>query len=172
MKTPLASTALIASSLLVLAGCAPTAQTPAEGGTGGDAPAASEGCADVKSEGYDLFSDAALSTHPEDGFSWGDGTDVAFVYDDYDADRSPQFGYDLGYIQDDRTVSPMGGGFFEKTDESGAFHSTNEIFDSNAFGRFGFMTVTITQDTAAGDEGITGETTPLGVYCVKFAGSE
>jgi len=172
MKPSLASTALIATAILALAGCSPTAPSPTGGDTSGEAPAASDGCADVKSEGYDLFSDAALTTHPDDGFTWGDGTDVAFQYDDYDPDRFPQFGYDLGYIQDDRTVSPMGGGFFEKSDEAGAFHSSNEIFDSNAFGRYGFMTVTITQDTEAGEEGVTGETTPLGVYCVKFEGSE
>jgi len=170
MKSTLLPTVLLASSLL-LAACAPITETPS-GEAGGGEPAGGSGCDDVKSEGYDLFSDPALSQHPDDGFAWGDGTDVAFSYDDYDPERFPQFGYDLGYIQDDRTVSPMGGGFFEKTDEEGNFHSANSIFDSNAFGRYGFMTVTITQDTAAGEEGITGETTPIGVYCVKFEGGE
>jgi hypothetical protein len=169
MKTSLAVTALLASTIL-LAGCAPTTETP--GGStdpGGEAPAAASGCADVTSEGYDLFSDPAMSTHPEDGFTWGDGTDVAFTYDAYETDRAPQFGYDLGYIQDNRAVIPMGGGFFEKSDEAGNFHSADSVFDSNAFGRYGFMTVTITQDAEAGADGITAETTPIGVYCVKFA---
>lgn len=170
MKPTLLPTALLATSILLLAGCAPTAQAPS-GETGGEAPAgAASGCDDVKSEGYELFSDPALSTHPEDGFTWGDGTDVAFTYDDYDPDRFGQFGYELGYIQDDRTVSPMGGGFFEKSDEEGNFHSSNSIFDSNAFDRFGFMTVTITQDPSADDEGIDANTTTLGVYCVAFKG--
>ena len=168
MKTSLAATALLASTLL-LAGCAPEATTP--GGStepGGDAPAAASGCDDVTSEGYDLFSDPAMSAHPEDGFTWGDGTDVAFTYDDYDPDRFGQFGYELGYIQDDRSVSPMGGGFFDKSDEAGNFHPANNVFDSNAFGRFGFMTVTITQDPESGADGLSAETTPIGVYCVKF----
>lgn len=169
MRITALPTVLIASSLLLLAGCAPTAEAPT--GSGGDAPAGEgSGCDDVKSEGYDLFSDPALSQHPADGFTWGDGTDVAFTYDDYDPDRFGQFGYELGYIQDDRTVSPMGGGFFEKSDEEGNFHSANAIFDSNAFGRFGFMTVTITQDPTADEGEIDAKTTPLGVYCVAFKG--
>ena len=171
MKTTLLPTALLASTLLLLAGCAPTAGTPSgETGGGGESGGTASGCDDVKSEGYDLFSDPAMSQHPDDGFTWGDGTDVAFTYDDYDPDRAPQFGYELGYIQDDRTVSPMGGGFFEKSDESGNFHSSNAVFDSNAFDRFGFMTVTITQDPTSDDEGIDASTTTIGVYCVAFKG--
>jgi hypothetical protein len=166
MKTSLALTATLTAALL-LAGCAPTTETP-EGEAPAGGEAAASGCDDVASEGYDLFVDDALSVHPENGFTWGDGSDAVFTYDAYDPDRFPQFGYDLGYIQDDRTVSPMGGGFFEKSDEAGTFHSANNVFDSNSFGRYGFMTVTITQDTEAGEEGITGETTPIGVFCVKF----
>lgn len=171
MKSTLLPTALLATSLLLLAGCAPTTETPSgETGGGGEAAGGASGCDGVTSEGYDLVSDPALSVHPENGFTWGDGTDVAFTYDDYDPDRSPQFGYELGYIQDDKTVSPMGGGFFEKTDEQGNFHSSNSIFDSNAFDRFGFMTVTITQDPTADEGGIDATTTTLGVYCVAFKG--
>jgi hypothetical protein len=171
MKPTLLPTALLATSLLLLAGCAPTAQAPAgEAGGGGEAAGGAGGCDGVKSEGYDLFSDPAMSQHPEDGFTWGDGTDVAFTYDDYDPDRFGQFGYELGYIQDDKTVSTMGGGFFEKSDEAGNFHSSNNVFDSNAFDRFGFMTVTITQDPSADEDGIDATTTPIGVYCVAFKG--
>jgi hypothetical protein len=172
MKSRLLPTALLATSFLLLAACAPMTANSAGESTGGDGETAGggSGCDGVTSEGYDLFSDPALSLHPEDGFTWGDGTDVAFTYDDYDPDRFPQFGYELGYIQDDKTVSPMGGGFFEKTDEEGNFHSVDNIFDSNAFDRFGFMTVTITQDPTADEGGIDATTTTIGVYCVAFKG--
>jgi len=155
--------ALAVASVLLLAGCAPGTAEPSTG----DAPAASDGgtgCEASTDDSYEPYSDPALSTHPEDGTSWGDGTKLDFTYDDYDPARFPQFGYDLGYIQDDGTVSPMGGGFFDKDDE-GNFSTSNNVFDSNAFGNYGFMTVTITQEPEGGGELAT-ET--LGVYCLKF----
>ncbi|TBN56290.1 hypothetical protein EYE40_02140 [Glaciihabitans arcticus] len=152
------------ASVLLLAGCAPGAATPAEG----EAPAAAEGatgCEASTDDSYAPFSDPALSAHPEDGTEWGDGTKLDFTYDAYDAARFPQFGYDLGYIQDDGSVSPMGGGFFDK-DEEGNFSTSNNVFDSNAFGNYGFMTVTITQEAEGGGDPLTTET--IGVYCLKF----
>ena len=153
------------ASVLLLAGCAPGTAVP----KGGDEPApggdaAATGCEVSTDDSYQPYSDPALSAHPEDGTSWGDGTKLDFTYDEYDGSRFPQFGYDLGYIQDDGTVSPMGGGFFEK-DDAGNFFTSNEVFDSNAFGNYGFMTVTITQD---GEGGGGPATETLGVYCLKF----
>ena len=167
------TTLIVLATLALLAGCAPTAPTPSggggddEGGTG----AAAGGCDAVTTEGWDLMVDPALSTHPENGATFGDGSTLEFTYDEFDPERSPTFGYELGYIQDDGAVIPMGGAFFDN-DDAGNFSTSNNVFDSNAFGRYGFMSVNLTQDVSFDGNAYDGENIVLGVFCLKFEEGE
>ena len=159
---------LALAALAVLTGCAPTAPSPSGGGDSGNTGGgAASGCDTATSEGWDLMIDPALSTHPENGVTFGDGSTLEFTYDEFDPERSPTFGYDLGYIQDDGAVIPMGGAFFDN-DDVGNFSTSNNVFDSNAFGRYGFMSVSITQDASFDGDSYDAENIVLGVLCVKF----
>ena len=129
-------------------------------------------CDDATTEGYDEFADPALTTHPESGAKFGDGSTLDFVYADNDESRSPTYGYQLAYIQGDGAVIPMGGNnFYDVVD--GAFSTSDAVFDSNADQRYGFMSVTVTQDPSIDDTNtIDGNTTELGVFCLFFVQGE
>jgi len=165
------SSFIVLATLALLSGCAPTAPAPGSGGGGGDGDGAeggASGCDGATSAGWEPMVDPALSTHPENGATFGDGSTVEFTYDEFEPERSPTFGYDLGYIQDDGAVIPMGGAFFDN-DDAGNFSTSNSVFDSNAFGRYGFMSVSITQDASFDGDDYDAENIVLGVFCVKFA---
>ncbi len=156
---------LLAAAALLLTGCA-ASPTP----SGGDDSGASDGggssasdakgpkCEDNTSD-YKIYSDPAISTSPEYGQAWGDGSDFSVTYDDY---TDGTLGYDLGYVQDNGGVIPMSGGFFpDPVDKT--FTSADLNFDSASEGYYGIVTVSITQDTT---------TTELGNYCVLLKTSD
>ena len=166
------SSILALAALALLAGCAPTAPSPSGGSDPGDTGGgAAAGCDNATTAGWELTVDPALSAHPENGATFGDGSTLEFTYDEFDPERSPTFGYDLGYIQDDGAVIPIGGAFFDN-DEAGNFSTSNNVFDSNAFGRYGFMSVSITQDASFDGDAYDAENIVLGVFCVKFEEGE
>ncbi|MFC6357199.1 hypothetical protein [Luethyella okanaganae] len=83
--------ALFAASVALLVGCSQNA-TPTDGAV--DQPSAAGGggaasCDAATAEGYELFSDPALSVHPEDGVEFGGGTAMSFTYELHDETRSP-----------------------------------------------------------------------------------
>ncbi|PJJ62034.1 hypothetical protein [Compostimonas suwonensis] len=138
---------------------------PDDGAAGSDAGG---GCAGGTSAGYELFSDPAMSVHPDDGAIFGDGTPLSFAYDAHDESRAPSYSYDISYIQDDGSAVPLSGGiFFEQ--EGGVFSTTDSVFTSEADGRYGFFTVIMVQDVAFDGDSYDADTVELGRYCVLFA---
>ena len=167
-------TASAASALLLfsLTSCVPSAA-----GTPGDVPSGpvdasaldTPSCDDVTTAGWEEFADPALTTVPERGAKFGNGSaTLDFVYADNDDSRYPTYGYQLAYIQGDGGVIPMGGNnFYDVVD--GAFSTSDEIFESNADGRYGFMSVSVTQDPSIDDaNNMDAATTELGIFCIYF----
>ena len=168
---------LSASAILVLmsalTSCAGGGSTGDAAGGPVDASALdTPGCDDATTDGYDEYADPALTTHPESGVTFGDGSTLDFVYADNDESRSPTYGYQLAYIQSDGAVIPLGGNnFYDVVD--GAFSTSDPVYDSNADQRYGFMTVTITQDPSIDDDdAIDANTTELGIFCLYFVQGE
>src|SRR4051794_14531612 len=58
-------------------------------------------CDEATTEGYEEYADAALTTSPQSGATFGDGSTLDFVYAENDQSRSPSYGYQLAYIQSD-----------------------------------------------------------------------
>lgn len=168
---------LTASAILVLM----SALTSCSGGGSASDPAGppvdasaldTPGRDDATTEGYDEFADPALTTYPERGAKFGDGSTLDFVYGDNDETRYPTYGYQLAYIQGDGAVIPLGGNnFYDVVD--GAFSTSDPVFDSTADQRYGFMSVTVTQDPSIDDTNtIDAKTTELGVFCLFFVQGE
>ncbi len=123
-----------ASAILVLMSALTSC---ASGGPGADAAGApvdasaldTPGCDDATTEGYDEFVDPALTTYPERGAKFGDGSTLDFVYADNDESRFPTYGYQLAYIQGDGAVIPLGGNnFYDVVD--GVFSTSDPVYDS------------------------------------------
>lgn len=158
------------------AGSSETAESNSDGEGAADEGAADEGtagavaaCEAVTTGGYGMHSDPAMTVVPEPGQVFGDGTPIAFQYSVDGLDPYATFGYDLAYIQDNGGAIAMGGAFFDADTATGAFGTSNAVFESNADGRPGIMTVTVTSDSALSDDNeITATTTELGQYCVTF----
>ena len=164
--TLVARTALIAASLLLLAGCTPAAAPAADGG---DAPAGSDtaagGC--PVTDGYELFSSDLVTAAPEPGAVYGDGSTLSFTLA-MGAGYSPTL--NLTYVSDDGTPIIMGGqNLLDNGD--GTYSNNLNVFDSDADGRPGFASVVVVKDDTfeapAGQE--TASQPILGVYCVTFA---
>jgi hypothetical protein len=183
---------IVGAVVLMTAGCASgatssgTSSTSEDSGAsaeaGGSEPAESSGddagtgttgvvaaCEAVTTGGYGLHSAPEMTVVPESGQVFGDGTPIAFRYTADGLDEYATFGYELAYIQDNGDAIAFGGAFFDADTATGEFSTANAVFDSDADGRPGIMTVTVTSDTAVGDDGaITGTRTELGQYCVTF----
>lgn len=187
-----ATAAVLSATALAAAGCAsgPASPGDAEGGadSGGSAaasPESAEGtggtgsgasdvlaaCEAVPTGGFGLHSDPAMTLVPEPGAVFGDGSTLAFQYTAEGLDPYATFGYDLAYIQDDGNAIVMGGApFFEADTSTGTFSTSDAVFDSNADGRPGIMTITVTSDGSIGDDGaMTATTVELGQYCLTLA---
>ena len=159
--------ALIAVSAALLAGCAaPAANTSSD--TGDDSTGTTEaagGCPVV--EGYELFSSDLITSAPEPGAVYGDGSTLTFGLA-MGTGYSPTL--DLTYVSDDGTPIVMGGQ--NLTDNGDGTYSNNlNVFDSDADGRPGFASIVVVKDDTfeapAGQE--TASQPILGVYCVTFA---
>jgi hypothetical protein len=174
-----AASSLLLLSGALLAGCAtagapgapsngggnpPADAAPADAAPAGDAPAA--GCDDIQTAGWELFSDPAMSTVPEAGAVFGDGSELDFHYDAHDESASPTYSYQLGYIQDDGAVIAMGGG--NMVNDGGDLSLTDQVFESNADGRAGVIQVELTQNVTFENGEYTGDDIDLGRYCIAF----
>jgi hypothetical protein len=111
--------AVLAASVLVLAGCAPTGDGGAggSGGSGGDAAAA---CASVADGGYELFVDPRLTVDPAlDVYSLAAaGDSVAFT--DTDPGDGTTYSYSSYYI-DDGNAFPNDAAIFVGAEDSHEF---------------------------------------------------
>lgn len=123
---------------------------------------------------YKLFSDESITKKPTGETEFGNGQTLTFEYDGSKSnnDEYAKLGYELFYIQNNGKVIPMGGGFLTGTG-SGEFTTSDSVFKSEANGRSGFLELSVTYGTSAsGDGKISGTTTKLGMYPVKFTVSE
>jgi hypothetical protein len=161
--------ALVAASALLLAGCTVPAADPGadapDTGTGGGTTEAASGCPVV--DGYELFSSDLVTSAPESGAVYGDGSTLSFTLA-MGAGYSPTL--NLTYVSDDGTPIIMGGQ--NLLDQGDGVYSNNlNVFDSDADGRPGFASVVVVKDDSfeapAGQE--TASQPILGVYCVTFA---
>ena len=166
---PVARTALIASALLLLAGCAPAAPADSGGGTSegssGGGSTEAGGCPAI--DGYELFSSDHVTAAPEPGAVYGDGSTLSFTLA-MGAGYSPTL--DLTYVSEDGTPVILGGqNLLDNGD--GTYSNNLNVFDSDADGRPGFASVVVVKDDTfeapAGQE--TASQPILGVYCVTFA---
>lgn len=167
-----ARTALVAASLLLLAGCAPAAAPSGSsdgssdgGSSDGGTSTEAGGCPVV--DGYELFSSDLVTAAPEPGAVYGDGSTLSFTLA-MGAGYSPTL--DLTYVNDDGTPVIMGGqNLLDNGD--GTYSNNLNVFDSDADGRPGFASVVVVKDDTfeapAGQE--TASQPILGVYCVTFA---
>ena len=159
-------TALVAASLLLLAGCTAPATTAADGGDAPDSGGtAAGGCPVV--DGYELFSSNLVTAAPEPGAVYGDGSTLSFTLA-MGAGYSPTL--DLTYVNDAGTPVIIGGqNLLDNGD--GTYSNNLNVFDSDADGRPGFASVVVVKDDTfeapAGQE--TASQPILGVYCVTFA---
>ena len=165
---------IAAASALLLAGCTAPAGSDAAGGGessdgGGDSGSGdagtSEQCPVV--DGYELFSSDLVTSAPETGAVYGDGSTLSFGL-------AMGTGYyptlDLTYVSDDGTPIVLGSqNLLDNGD--GTYSNNLNVFDSDADGRPGFASVVIVKDDSfeapAGQE--TASQPILGVYCVTFA---
>ena len=157
----------------ILTGCAPGGSGGGSGdagsagsASGGSGGVASTPCAGSTDASYVLASDPAMSVTPPAGAVFGDGSVLAFRYDANDESRSPVYGYDLAYIQQNGSVAPLSGAF-ATTHDGTDFTFGDSVFQSETDGHEAFLTVSVTQDPAGGAAGDP-VTTPLGVYCVTL----
>ena len=160
---------LAAVSALLLAGCAAPAADP--GADGGDAPDQGDTAADAggcpATAGYELFSSDLITSAPEPGAVYGDGSTLSFTLA-MGAGYSPTL--DLTYLNDAGTPVILGGqNLLDNGD--GTYSNNLNVFDSDADGRPGFASVVVVKDDSfdapAGQEGASQPI--LGVYCVTFA---
>ena len=165
-----ARTALVAASLLLLAGCAPAASPTgstdgsSEGSSGGGTTEAG-GCPVV--DGYELFSSDLVTSAPEPGAVYGDGSTLSFTLA-MGPGYSPTL--DLTYVNDDGTPVILGGqNLLDNGD--GTYSNNLNVFDFDADGRPGFASVVVVKDdTFEAPAGQENASQPiLGVYCVTFA---
>lgn len=163
----------------ILASCAQSPAAPGGGETGGGGSGtetgggSSQGCADVETEGYDLFLDPELSVDPkQDVYSLQQESDtISFTYSG-DLSDDPGFSWDLTYIQENRTVVPVTGAPF--FDEDGGVFSVSgpQSPGSNTNGPFhGFLTVTMTTNARFDSQKQTyvADTSEIGRVCVLLA---
>ena len=161
----------VAASALLLAGCASTPAPPdspdAEGGgsTSSGSETAAGGCPVI--DGYELFSSDLVTSAPEPGAVYGDGSTLSFTLA-MGAGYSPTL--DLTYVNDAGTPVILGGqNLLDNGD--GTYSNNLNVFDSDADGRPGFASVVVVKDdTFEAPAGQEAASQPiLGVYCVTFA---
>lgn len=157
---------LVAASAILLAGCAAPAATDDSDATDDTADSESAGGCPVI-EGYELFSSDLVTSAPEPGAVYGDGSTLSFTLAMGEG-YSPTL--DLTYVNDAGTPVVMGGqNLLDQGD--GVYSNDLNVFDSDADGRPGFASVVVVKDDSfeapAGQE--TASQPILGVYCVTFA---
>ena len=161
----------VTASALALAGCTGTPAQPdspnaeAGGGATGGAETSAGGCPVI--DGYELFSSDLVTSAPEPGAVYGDGSTLSFTLA-MGAGYYPTL--DLTYVNDAGTPVILGGqNLLDNGD--GTYSNNLNVFDSDADGRPGFASIVVVKDDTfeapAGQE--TASQPILGVYCVTFA---
>lgn len=157
---------VLAATSLVLVGCAsPAPSTDTGSADEGSTDTADGGC--PATDGYEEFSSDLITSAPESGAVYGDGSTLTFGLA-MGAGYYPTL--DLTYVSDDGTPIVMGGqNLLDNGD--GTYSNNLNVFDSDADGRPGFASVVIVKDDTfeapAGQE--TASQPILGVYCITFA---
>jgi len=177
LRVRAATLALLAGSIIVLSGCAPT--TPeasngndANGDSTGETEEASAGkgpkCED-NTTGVELFTADGVSNAPEYGQVWGDGSELSFDYDGFV--EGATLDYEISYVQDNGSVIPVTGGFFG--DPSGTTFSSSDLyFDSTSEGYYGIVDVGMTSNVEFDGDKYTGDSTDVAVFCVILKTSD
>lgn len=113
---------------------------------------------------YNFFSDPSVTKYPEKNATFGNGQTLTFEYDGSKTnnDDYATLSYQLYYIQGDGKVQPMGGGNIEGRGR-GTFTLSNDVFNSNAKDRSGFLELIGTYTS-----GTSGTDVKLGMYPIKF----
>jgi len=141
MSTRPAWILVAALSAVLLAGCAPTApSTDTGGGTGtdsgtSDGAASGETCPVIPD--YEYFSDSSVTSYPEPGQVFGDGTSITF-----EAPQEYYASYDLYYVDEDGEVWQNSSGVFDNEAPDGVYTTTSSVFGSEANGRPGILELT------------------------------
>ncbi len=126
---------------------------------------------DDPSGAYNLFSDPSITKRPEDGVKFGNGQTLTFEYDGSktEYDEYATLSYQLYYIQDNGGVIAMGGGNVEGEGGKGTYTMNNNVYNSSAKDRDGFLELQGTYQANATDTGeLTAKSVVLGMYSVKF----
>ena len=176
-ETRAATIALLAASVLVLAGCAPTAPANTQGGNDTSVDTdSSEVASDAKgpkcednTSGETIFAADGVTNAPEYGQVWGDGSELSFDYAGYIPGAT--LGYQISYVQDDGAVIPVTGGFFPEPTGT-TFASSDLYFDSTSDGYFGIVDVTMTSNVEFDGEKYTSDNADVANFCVTLAISE
>lgn len=168
--------ALVAAIALTATGCT---TTPTANGTEGDpttetatssqAEAGKGPACEDNTNGVELFTADGVTNAPEYGQVWGDGSELAFDYDGFV--EGATLNYDLSYVQDNGSVIPITGGFFEPPVGT-SFSNVDPQFDSASVGYSGIVEVSMLSNVEFDGEKYTGDTTPVANFCVTLALSE
>ncbi|MBU1586953.1 MAG: hypothetical protein KKH51_03290 [Actinobacteria bacterium] len=160
---------IAAVSALLLAGCASSAPSNDGGGTTDTDPGTSDSAAGgcPATDGYEEFSSDLITSAPESGAVYGDGSTLTFGLA-MGAGYYPTL--DLTYLTTEGTPVILGSqNLLDNGD--GTYSNNLNVFDSDADGRPGFASVVIvkddTFDSPAGQESASQPI--LGTYCITFA---
>jgi hypothetical protein len=166
--------ALIAAALL-LAGCAPTAPTTAEG----DAPATSPEGPSTDCSIYagqtdpelKLFTTSAIVAGPAEGQVFGDGTELSITLSQeaIDAGLVPLF--DLNTLSESGGPVAVSGLIFDPTTGADGTYSTSllEFGNDELVGKAVVAVISAVSDATVGDAEPYGDRLLLGNYCLTYA---
>ena len=176
--TPRRATALAMAAAVVLlaSGCTttPTAKgddgdPTAETATSSQAEPGKGPACEENTGGIELFTAAGVSEPPEYGQAWGDGSELSFDYTGFV--EGATLDYEISYVQDDGSVIPVTGGFFDEPVGT-TFSSSDLYFDSASEGYYGLVDIGMTSNVEFDGDAYTSDSTDVAVFCVTLATSE
>jgi hypothetical protein len=161
---------IAAASLTLLAACAPTA-APTDGGNGGttDGGGSAAGAADCSVfDGTEAepFTSSLITSAPESGTVWGDGTPFAIQLSDeaISAGLLPQVEFFTFFNGGLQTAANQ---IFDE-DGGGAYSNKNNVFDDDLEGQPGIAQVFAISDATFDGAVNSGQELIMGNYCVTF----
>ena len=161
---------IVATSLALLAGCAPGG-TDGGGDTGGGGDAGTGGGTAAGCEVFDgteaePFASSLIATAPEAGAVWGDGTTFAITLSDE--------AVAAGLLPQVEFLTMFNGGLqsaanqiFDE-DGAGAYSNQNNLFDDSLEGQPGIAQVFAISDASFDGAVNNGDQLIMGNYCVTF----